>query len=113
MLIERKEFVEESGKIGYVESVFESGNVLKTTYFPESQRLYIAFNRGHTYSYGNISQDMYNEFESNESQGIFFQKRINNNSRYPFRKEFTLYPTEVTLLKEIITKKRAENDNNE
>ena len=102
MLIERKDFKEKDGNIGYIESVFESGNVLKTTYFPQQQRLYIAFNRGHTYSYGNIDVELYNEFENNYSQGIFFYNRIKDKKEYPSRKEFTLYPTEIKELKEII-----------
>ena len=102
MLMERKEFKEEDNSIGYIESVFDSGNVLKTTYFPNMQRLYIAFSRGHTYSYGNISQELYDEFEDNYSQGIFFHNRINNKKEFPSRKEFTLYPTEVKELKEIV-----------
>ena len=102
MLIERKEILNEDQSIGYVESVFNSDNVLKTTYFTQSQRLYIAFGRGHTYSYENISPEFYQEFENADSQGKFFHSKINNNKRYPFRKEFTLYPTEVQELKRIV-----------
>jgi hypothetical protein len=110
MLVERKEVLNEDKSIGYIESVFNSGNVLKTTYFSESQRLYIAFNRGHTYSYGNISPEFYQEFEKNESQGKFFYSRINNNKEYPFRLEFTLYPNEVKELKQILENKKNEDN---
>jgi hypothetical protein len=113
MLVERKEYKEENGDIGYVESVFKSDNVLKTTYFPKSERLYIAFSRGHTYSYGNVSPELYAEFEEAESQGVFFHKKINNKTAYPARKEFTLYPNEVRELKEIVDEhdqKLEEND---
>ncbi len=99
MLVERKE-VKENNEIGYIESVFKSENILKTTFFPKNQRLYIAFSRGHTYSYANITPEMYEEFENCESQGKYFHKYINNNSRYPQRKEFTLYPNEVKEIKE-------------
>lgn len=102
MLIERKEFNEKDGSLGYIESVFNSGNVLKTTYFPSMKRLYIAFNRGQTYSYANISPELYQEFEESDSQGVFFHKRINNPSKYPSRKEFTLYPQEIKDLKKIV-----------
>lgn len=102
MIVERKLFKEEDNSIGYIESVFNSGNVLKTTYFPKMERLYIAFNRGHTYSYANITPELYEEFESSDSQGTFFHKRINNNNKYPSRKEFTLYPNEVKDLKKIV-----------
>lgn len=110
MLIERKEFKEKDGTLGYIESVFNSDNVLKTTYFPGNQRLYIAFGRGHTYSYGNISPELYEEFEEAESQGKFFHKKINNNKAYPVRKEFTLYPNEVKDLKQIVEDHKVDED---
>ena len=78
MLVERKEVLNEDKSTGYIEAVFNSDNVLKTTYFPHIQRLYIAFSRGHTYSYGNISRELYDEFEASDSQGKFFHKEINN-----------------------------------
>jgi hypothetical protein len=101
MLVEHKEFQEKDGSVGYIESVFQSDNVLKTTYFPKSQRLYIAFSRGDTYSYANVTPELYQEFEDADSQGKFFFKHINN-SRHAARKEFTLYPNEVKDLKEIV-----------
>jgi|GEM_PF-1174179 len=102
MLINRKEKLNEDGTIGYIESVFNSGNVMKTTYFPADNKLYIAFNRGETYSYANVLNELYNTFEKAESQGVFFFKTFNKNSKYPSRKEFTLYPTEVKEIKEEI-----------
>jgi hypothetical protein len=102
MLVEHREFQEKDGTLGYVESVYQSDNVLKSTYFPNIQRLYIAFSRGHTYSYGNISKEMFDEFEASESQGKYFHTKINNKREFPFRKEFTLYPSEVKDLKEIV-----------
>jgi hypothetical protein len=105
MLVERKEILNEDKSIGYIEAVFNSDNVLKTTYFPSNQRLYIAFSRGDTYSYGGVSKEFYEEFEKAESQGKFFYKNINKNKKYPFRKEFTLYPREVQDLKEVVKNK--------
>ena len=114
MLAEHKEFREKDGSLGYIESVFVSDNVLKTTYFPNNQRLYIAFNRGETYSYSNVTLEMYKEFEEAESQGKWFFKHINKNPRHPYRKEFTLYPTEVKELKEIVeAKKLSEIEKNQ
>lgn len=110
MLVERKEHLENDNSIGYIESIFDSGNVLKTTYFPKNLRLYIAFSRGHTYSYANITQDLYNEFENSDSQGVFFHKKINNNKLYPSRKEFTLYPNEVNELKIIVEENKKYDD---
>jgi hypothetical protein len=108
MLAEHKEFQEKDGSLGYIESVFESDNVLKTTYFPNNQRLYIAFSRGETYSYGNVTLEMYKEFEEAESQGKWFFKNINKNIKHPYRKEFTLYPNEVKELKEIVKNNKKE-----
>jgi hypothetical protein len=102
MLVERKEILNEDKSTGYIEAVFNSDNVLKTTYFPKIQRLYIAFSRGHTYSYSNVSREIYDAFEESDSQGKYFHKNINNRSKYPTRKEFTLYPNEVHDLKNIV-----------
>lgn len=110
MLVERKEVLNEDKSIGYIEAVFNSDNVLKTTYFLSNQRLYIAFSRGHTYSYGNISKELYDEFEKADSQGKFFHMKINKNNMYPFRKEFTLYPNEVKELKQIVEDNKIEED---
>lgn len=110
MLVERKEILNEDKSIGYIESIFKSENILKTTYFPTMRRLYIAFSRGHTYSYGNISSDMYEEFEKAESHGKFFYRRINKKQEHPYRREFTLYPNEVKDLKEIVENNKNEED---
>ena len=100
MLVERKEYTEKEGSRMYVESIFKSENILSTTYFPDSQRLYIAFSRGDTYSFGNISPELYEEFEKSESHGKFFHNRIR--PKYPSRKEFKLLPFEIEGLKEVI-----------
>ena len=112
MLIERKEVLNEDKSIGYIEAIFNSDNILKTTYFHKSQRLYIAFSRGHTYSYGNISQELYDEFEAASSQGKFFHSKINNKAKYPVHKEFTLYPAEIKDLKETVKNKLSELEEN-
>lgn len=113
MLIERKEFKEEDGSIGYIESVFLSKNVLKATYFPKNNLLYIAFSRGSIYSYQNITSEIYNEFECCDSQGSFFFKKINKNKSFPTRKEYTLYPNELRDLKVIIENNKPEDDYDE
>jgi hypothetical protein len=109
MLLEKKEYLEKNGKIGYVESVFDSSNLLKTTYFPDQNKLYVAFNKGPVYSYTNISQELYDEFEKAESQGRFFIKAIKSApDKYPYRKEFSLYPSEIGELREVVKKKLDE-----
>jgi hypothetical protein len=110
MLIERKEILNENGTIGYIEAVFDSSNILKITYFPEAQRLYIAFNRGETYSYGNVTHELYDAFEKAESQGKFFNTNIKNKNEHPYRKEFTLYPSEIIDTKKIIEEHKKEEE---
>lgn len=110
MLVKRKEILNEDGSVGYVESVFDSDNILQTTYFPNINRLYIAFNRGGTYSYGNINPELYDEFEKAESQGKFFHQKIRNKPEFPYRKEFTLYPNEIEEVKKIIEEQKKQTD---
>jgi hypothetical protein len=110
MLVNRTQVLNEDKSIGYIESIFNSGNVMKTTYFPAQNRLYIAFGRGDTYSYANIKPEFYQSFEDDDSQGQFFYKHINKNSNYPARKEFTLYPAEVKAIKEEINLIIEENE---
>jgi len=110
MLVERKEFLNEDGTLGYAESVFRSENILKTTYFPQSQKLYIAFSRGDTYVYANISPEFYKEFEAAESHGKFFHKNINNKPQYPHHREFKLLPYEIEGFKAIVESYNPEED---
>lgn len=99
MLSSRKEFNDPDGSIGYIESIYFSDNVLKSTFFPKTKMMYIAFNRGAIYSYSNIDDVIYDEFENAESQGVYFYKNINKKDKYPSRKEFTLYPEELQEIK--------------
>ncbi|MFW6242814.1 MAG: KTSC domain-containing protein [bacterium] len=110
MLVERNEIKNDCDEVQYIESVFNSGNILKTTYFPLYNRLYIAFKRGHTYSYGNVTPDVYEKFENSESQGKFFHIEIAKNpDLYPYRKEFTLYPSEINEINNIIVNKTKDD----
>ena len=111
MLIEKKLHNDEDGSVGWIESIYESSNILATTFFPKKNKLYISFNRGGVYSYGNITEDMFKEFEECESQGVFFQKNIRNKSEIPFYKEFELLGGEIERAKQVI-KEHKENGNN-
>jgi len=109
MLVERKEYIEKDTDLTYVESIFKSENILKTTYFPHSQRLYISFSRGDTYSYENITPELYQGFEdAAESHGKFFHKNINK--KFPQRREYKLLPYEVEGLKEVVINHKPEED---
>lgn len=111
MLIQRKEHQDEDGSLGYIESIFESSNILKTTYFPKRERLYLSFNKGMTYSYGNVSKDTYEKFENAESQGKFFVNEIKKHpEKFPYRKEFTLYPSEIEGYNNIIQEHKEKNE---
>lgn len=108
MLVERKEVLDENGDIGYIECVFKSENILNTVFFVKSQRLYIGFSRGNMYSYENVDFELYNEFEAAESHGKFFHSRINK--KFPFRKEYTLNPSELKEYRDIVSNFNPEED---
>lgn len=111
MLIEKKEIKEVEG-MSYIEAVFDSTNILKTTYFPQEERLYISFGRGQTYSYGRINEEVYERFEKAGSQGKFFVDEIKNNTeKHPFRKEFSLYPREIEEIRKIIIENKKKEGN--
>ena len=113
MIVKRKEFLEESKEVGYVECIYDSSNILKTTYFPKKDRLFIYFKRGGTYSYGNVNNKLYEEFEKSDSQGKFFQVNIRNNSKdFPYRKEFNLTPSEINDCELLIENFKKNNKNN-
>jgi len=101
MIIKRKITEDDSGKL--IECVINSSNILKTNYFTHSKRLFIFFNRGHVYSYTNINEDLYNEFEKSSSQGEFLREIIMKNpTKYPYLKEFKINSSEIEEAKQII-----------
>jgi hypothetical protein len=111
MILEKKEYGTEAQGT-YIECIYDSTNVLKTTYFPMLKRLYISFNKGNVYSYSNINEDLYKEFENSDSQGKFFASNIRNKpDEYMVRKEFTLYPSEVEETKVLIKEYKSKKDN--
>ena len=113
MLLESKEHLEENGNIGYIETLFKSDNVLSSLYFPNTNSLYVSFNRGHTYEYLNVSFELFKEFENAESQGKFLRKKIMNNDNFPYRKMFKLTDYEINELKnkrEILNENKDDNN---
>ncbi len=111
MYITKQIFTEKDESIAYIECVYNSSNILKTTYFPKLDKLFIYFKRGGTYSYLNVSNKLYDEFENAESQGKFLQEKIRNNPNHPYLKEFTLYQSEIDECEKIITE--SKNKQNE
>lgn len=101
MIVKRKVIEDDDGKI--IECVINSSNILRTDYFAHRNRLFVYFNRGKVYSYGNITEEVYNDFEEADSQGEFLRGEIMKNpNKYPYNKEFSLNESEITEAKNII-----------
>jgi len=110
MLIERKVKKDENEIVEYIECVYKSSNILHTVYFPSTERLYIAFDRGNMYSYEKITPIKYYDFETSDSQGLFFNKFINK--KHEYRREYTLLPSELDDFKKIVENYNNNNKNN-
>lgn len=109
MLLEQKEILNTEGTIEYIESIYDSANVLSSMYFPNTNELYISYLRGGTYSYGNISEDFFKRLQYADSQGKFVRAELQSKPKeYPYRKEFLLYKSEVQALNERVETKRKE-----
>jgi len=100
MIVKRTVTTDESGTL--IECIIDSSNILKTSYFVKTGRLFVFFNRGHCYSYYNVTEDIYKEFEEAKSQGEYLRKNIMNNDDFPYSSEFKLQPYEIDEAKEII-----------
>lgn len=111
MYIKKEVYREKDDSIAYIECIYDSSNILKTTYFPLQNKLFIYFKHGGTYSYLNINSNLYEEFENCESHGKFFAEKIKNNPKYPYLKEFKLYESEIEECKKII--KESKDNKNE
>jgi hypothetical protein len=101
MIVKKTIHLEEDGSEGYIECIFDSSNILMSTYFPLNETLYISFNRGGVYSYGGVDQEKYDQFESSDSQGKFFIKEIKGGD-HPFKNEYKLFESEITAAKDIL-----------
>lgn len=102
MIVKKDVLEDDNGKI--VSCIIESSNILKTEYFAHRNRLYIYFNRGKVYSYGNITEEVYKNFEEADSQGEFLRGEIMKKAaKYPYSKEFSMTPNEMNEAKKIIT----------
>jgi len=111
MLLEQKEILNTEGTVEYIESIYDSQNVLSTMYFPNTKEIYITFNQGKTYSYGNITEELFKKLQSAESQGKFVKAEIISKSKeFPYRKEFKLYQSELNEFIKRVTLKRIEKD---
>lgn len=71
-------------------SFFDSSNILKSVYTKSMRVLILYFDSSLVYSYRNFDEELYKEFISAESQGIFFSKHIKNNKNLLVQREFKM-----------------------
>lgn len=77
MLLKRQE------KNGLIRGLYESSNILASTYNESTNDLEIIFKSGTKYKYSNVSKSDYMRFEIAESQGVVFNSHI---KKYAFEK---------------------------
>jgi hypothetical protein len=92
MLLRRQE------ENGVVEALYNSSNLFKSLFLKERHIMYVFFKKGGVYSYYNVNEEIYDEFEAAESQGEFFTQKIKNNQQYPHSKEFKMKDFEINEL---------------
>lgn len=112
MIIQRKENEDPDGSLGYVETIYESSNVLMSTYFPKTETLYLSFSYGQTYKYMGVSKDIYIGLEKAESQGKYFNSNIKNNPKISCQKAYKLMGTELNDAKGIIQEWKNQQSQN-
>lgn len=78
---------------------YNSSNILSSLYDIKEQTLYIVFKTGGMYMYSPVSEELYNNFESAESQGKIFIKEIKNNSKIKYQKITKLKMGELDSMK--------------
>ena len=59
-----------------IKSIYESSNILASTYEPKTKDLTIIFKRGAIYTYKNVDKNDYFRFETADSQGEILNKHI-------------------------------------
>lgn len=85
-----------------IECLYESTNLLKTTYIKDKEKLYVYFRKGYVYSYSNVEHMLYEQFETSESQGIFLSEYIIKDKVYPSFKEFKMMNFEIDDIEKTI-----------
>lgn len=87
MILERVE------KDELVKAIYESSNVLASTYNKNNKNLNVVFKNGGSYTYQNVSQTDYLRFETADSQGNVLNTQI---KKYAFLKHENVDVEEVT-----------------
>ena len=93
MLLKR---VEKEGKI---KSIFESSNILASTYDTETKDLILIFKKGGQYRYPQVKMTDYTRFETADSQGVIFNSHI---KKYSFVKMDAIDPTKIVESIELV-----------
>lgn len=87
MILERVE------KDGLIEALYESSNIVASSYNKNQKDLNVTFKNGGNYTYQNVSETDYVRFETAESQG----KVLNSNlKKYPFLKHENVNIDDIT-----------------
>lgn len=102
MVLKRVVQLDNNGVEDIIEAIYDSSNLLKTTYLPKQQILYIYFKKGIVYSYYNVDMVVYTELETAESQGIYHNKFLKSNNKFPYSKEFKMLNFEIQNINEEI-----------
>lgn len=92
---------------GVVEALFDSSNLYKALYLKEKKIMYVFFKKGGVYSYYNVDNAIYEQFETAESQGEFFTKHLKYNTNYPYSKEFVMKDFEINDLTNSINEAKS------
>jgi len=61
-----------------IESYYNSSNVLKSIYHVDTRDLDVVFKRGAVYRYADVPLKLFEQFEKEQSQGKFLNKKIVN-----------------------------------
>jgi KTSC domain len=115
MLLDRKEITFSGSTDTIIEGYYDSSNILKTSYIPNKEFMFIFFQNKLVYSYSNITMDLYEKFEKADSQGKFFITEIKKKPReYNYLREYKLYEFEKQDIISIIESlKSGETDQNQ
>jgi hypothetical protein len=90
-------------KDNIVKAIYDSSNILASTYNKENMDLTLIFKKGAQYKYPNVSLTDYTRFELAESQGIIFNTHI---KKYAFDKLPEINPTELVTEIEVLKPKK-------
>lgn len=115
MLLDRKEIQKEGSDL-IIEGYYDSSNILKTSYIPSKEFMFIFFQNKLVYSYSNITKELYEAFENADSQGKFFINEIKKKPKlYRYLREYKLYEFEkqdiITIIESLKSGKSEEKPN--